>query len=110
MRNIPAWIWLLLIAAATPMGCARHEQGIADDPATDPKRGDVNGYYEESYQGAVYVLGTMESVQKLRSGQPVTTVRGGYAKQGIPVYFETDSRSLDLRLRAEYERRYRQHR
>jgi hypothetical protein len=83
-------------------GCASR----SSDPDTDPLRGDLLGYYEYRDQGAVYVLGSIGSLDAARAGKPPATTAAGFSAQGQHVLFETDKAGMTQRLMAEYDRRH----
>jgi|SRR5882672_113543 len=101
-----AAVLLCVALAVCVSGCVRSHDSSLADSATDPKRGDLNGYYEQNYEGAVYVLGSIQSLDKLRDGKPPKTTAGGFSSQGQAVLFETDNAGLTERLMAEYEKRH----
>ena len=68
--------------------------------------GDSIGYYEIPYQGTVYVLGSIQSRDKLRNGQIPPTAAGGFSLQGQAVLFEMNNAGLSERLMGEYDRRH----
>src|SRR5438067_12080300 len=100
-------IVLLFVALAVCVGgCMHSHDSSLSDSASDPKRGDVNGYYEQNYEGAVYVVGSIQSLDKLRAGKPPQTIPGGFSSQGLSVLVETNNSGLSERLMAEYEKRH----
>ena len=92
--------------AAQLFGCVRSQDSSLSRTDTDPLRGDQIGYYEISSQGVVYVLGTIQSRDKLRNGQVPPTTSGGFSSQGQAVLFETNNAGLAERLMGEYDRRH----
>jgi len=102
-----AAVVLLSVAMAAQLGgCTRSGESSISAKDSDPLRGDQLGYYEIPYQGTVYVLGTIQSRDKLRNGQVPPTTSGGFSSQGQAVLFETDSAGLSDRLKGEYARRH----
>src|SRR5258705_6383936 len=101
-----AGVLLCVALAACAGGCMRSHDTSLSDSATDPKRGDLNGYYEQNHEGAVYVVGSIQSLDKLRDGKPPKTTAGGFSSLGQTVLFETDNTGLTERLMAEYEKRH----
>jgi hypothetical protein len=106
--RFPIGVVLLCVAlAACADGCRRSQDGSLSDPALDPKRGDANGYYEQRYEGSIYVLGSIQSLDKLRNGKPPKATGGGFSSQGQSVLFETEGGAgVTERLIAEYEKRH----
>jgi len=88
-------------------GCMRKTDDASfKDSETNPRRGDPVGYYEINREGAVYVVGSIQSRDKVRAGKPPPTMSAGSSSQGQAVLFETDSAGLEHRLMAEYEKRH----
>jgi hypothetical protein len=105
IQILSAILLLALTLAAHLSGCTRSHDSLSDTD-TDPLRGDRIGYYEIPYQGVVYVLGSIQSLDKLRDGKPPQTTAGGFSAQGQTVLFETNDAGLTQRLMAEYEKRH----
>ena len=98
---------LLSVAMAAQLGgCTRSGESSISAKDSVPLRGDQLGYYEIPYQGTVYVLGTIQSRDKLKNGQAPPTTSGGFSSQGQAVLFETDNAGLADRLKGEYARRH----
>jgi len=93
-----AAILLFGVAMAAQLGgCVRSSESSVSNKQTDPLRGDSLGYYEIPYQGTVYVLGSIQSRDKLRNGQVPKTTSGGFSSQGQAVLFETNNAGLSSR-------------
>jgi len=104
---IRAAILLCGVAMAAQLGgCVRSGESSASSRNADPLRGDGIGYYEISHEGTVYVLGSIQSRDKLRNGQIPPTTAGGFSSQGQAVLFETSNPGLSERLMGEYDRRH----
>ena len=98
---------LLCVAVATQVnGCTRSGESSLADKETDPLRGDSVGYYEIPHEGVIYVVGSIQSRDKIRAGQIPETTSGGFSAQGQTVLFEMDKAGLTERLKAEYARRH----
>jgi hypothetical protein len=100
---------ILLFAVATAAqlgGCVRSSDSSISNKNADPLRGDSIGYYEITHEGTVYVLGSIQSRDKLRNGQIPPTTAGGFSSQGQAVLFETNNAGLSERLMGEYDRRH----
>jgi hypothetical protein len=102
-RIVLAIVIGLLIAGctrSTDSGMASGAKGgasVTEDPI---------GYYEVAYEHSLYVLGSMKSLDKFRTGVlPAKTVRR-YDPKGREVLFEADGLVLEKRLMAEYGRRH----
>ena len=108
MRILNRAAILLFAAAMTAQlgGCVHSNDISASTKETAPLRGDSVGYYEIPYQGTVYVLGSIQSRDKLRNGQIPPTTAGGFSSQGQAVLFETNNVGLSQRLMGEYDRRH----
>lgn len=90
----------LVLAGFLTAGCVHHDQqelSEADYPT---------GYYEIRREGTVYVLGSMQSVDKVEAGKPPTNVIPSHSRRGEPLVFEDNGRGLASRLMAEYDRRH----
>jgi len=94
------------LMAAQLGGCAHSNEPALSPKDTDPLRGDRVGYYEINHEGTVYVLGSIQSADKLRAGQIPPTTSGGFSSQGQAVLFETNDAGLADRLKGEYARRH----
>jgi hypothetical protein len=101
-----AIVLLGVVTAAQVLGCARPSDSSVSSKDSDPLRGDRIGYYEVSHEGDIYVVGSIQSRDKVRSGQVPTTTSRGLNLQGQAVLFETDNAGLSDRLKAEYSRRH----
>jgi hypothetical protein len=109
MRPAVLSLGLLLALAATAhlAGCMRKASEPAlDRSETDPRLGDPLGYYEQQREGIIYVVGSIQSLDKVRAGKPPPTVSAGFSRAGQAVFFETNNAGLTQRLMAEYERRH----
>ncbi|HEV8607275.1 MAG TPA: hypothetical protein VGQ99_18190 [Tepidisphaeraceae bacterium] len=105
IQHLLAILLFALALAAHLTGCTRSHDSLSDTD-TDPLHGDRIGYYEVPYQGVVYVLGSIQSLDKLRDGKPPQTTAGGFSSQGQSVLFETNNAGITQRLMAEYEKRH----
>jgi hypothetical protein len=104
---IRAAVVLFCVAMAMQgIGCTRSGEPSLSEKETDPLRGDSVGYYEVPHEGIIYVVGSIQSRDKVRSEQLPPTTSGGFSSQGQPVLFETGSAGLTERLKAEYRRRH----
>jgi hypothetical protein len=105
---IRAAVVLLGVAMAAQLaGCTRSsESSSVSAKDSDPLRGDQLGYYELLHEGTVYVVGSIQSFDKLRNGQIPQTTSGGFSSRGQAVLFETDNAGLSNRLKGEYARRH----
>jgi len=101
-----AIVLFCLAMAAQLVGCT-HSGDSSPSASTDPRHGDLIGYYEVSHEGTIYVLGSIQSRDALRAGKIPPTMRSGFSSQGQAVLFETGNAGLAERLMAEYERRHR---
>ena len=103
-----AAIVLFCVAMAAQMiGCTHSSDSSLSNTKTDPRHGDLIGYYEVPHEGTIYVLGSIQSRDALRAGKIPPTMRSGFSSQGQAVLFETDNAGLAERLMAEYDRRHR---
>ena len=99
-------LFCLAMAAQLP-GCTHSGDSSPSPASTDPRHGDLIGYYEVPHEGTIYVLGSIQSRDALRAGKIPPTMRSGFSSQGQAVLFETDNAGLAERLMAEYDRRHR---
>ena len=107
MQKLTAILLLGLVMAAQLAGCTRSsESSSLSNKDTDPLRGDQLGYYEVPHEGTIYVVGSVQSRDKVREDKVPTTTAGGFSSQGQTVLFETDNAGLSERLKAEYARRH----
>jgi hypothetical protein len=100
---------ILLLGAAVAaqlLGCAHSQNSSLAKGDTDPLAGDRVGYYEISHEGVIYVVGSIQSRDKLRNDQIPRTTSGGFSSQGQAVLFETNNAGLAERLMGEYDRRH----
>ena len=104
-----AIVLLSVVTAAQLIGCTRssEQSSSLSSKDTDPLRGDSLGYYEVPHEGTIYVVGSVQSRDKVRDDKLPATTAGGYSSQGQAVLFETGPAGLSERLMAEYERRHR---
>lgn len=95
-----------LLVAGSETGCQKKTP--KDDPTMPRESGFGPGsYVEVPYQGAVYVVGSEASAQKVRTGQMPTTLPYIRGEGGRKVYFETGGEpGLTGRLQGEYLRRH----
>ena len=104
-------IRLLVIASAVLIGmaggCASGGDlgTVGDDrPSTNPSF--VPGYYEVTKGGDTYVLGSSESYDNLRLGNPPKRLVRRFSAKGTPVFFEANDAGLEWRLMNEFEKRH----
>lgn len=79
-------------------GCAQDEKGLSHSPG--------DGYYEIREPNAIYVVGSLESADKIRAGESLDRVVSSFSAKGQPLIFEANDRGLEYRLKAEYDRRH----
>ena len=98
---------LCVVTAAQLFGCTRSgESSSLSSKDTDPLRGDSLGYYVVQHEGTIYVVGSIQSRDKLREDKLPATTLGGFSSQGQTVLVETGPAGLSERLMAEYNRRH----
>jgi hypothetical protein len=107
-RSIRAAIVLLCVVVAAQVGgCMRSsDSSSVSSKDADPMHGDSLGYYEVQHEGTIYVVGSIQSRDKIRNDKLPATTSGGFSSQGQAVLFETDEAGLSQRLMAEYDRRH----
>jgi hypothetical protein len=107
-RSIRAAIVLLCVGVAAQVGgCMRSSESSISSKDADPLHGDSLGYYEVQHEGTIYVVGSIQSRDKIRNDKLPATTSEGFSSQGQAVLFETDDAGLSQRLKAEYDRRHR---
>jgi hypothetical protein len=102
-----AIVLLCVVAAAQVGGCMRSSESSSSSKDADPLHGDSLGYYEVQHEGTIYVVGSIQSRDKIRNDKLPTTTSGRFSSQGERVLFETGPAGLSERLMAEYDRRHR---
>ena len=107
-KLIRAAIVLLCVGVtAQLLGCMRSsESSSVSSKEADPLHGDSLGYYEVQHEGTIYVVGSIQSRDKIRNDKLPATTSGGFSSKGQAVLFETDDTGLSQRLMAEYDRRH----
>ena len=103
-----AIVLLCVVTAAQLLGCTHsgEQSSSLSGKDTDPLRGDSLGYYEVQHEGTIYVVGSVQSRDKVREDKLPTTASGGFSSQGQMVLFESGPAGLSERLMAEYGRRH----
>ena len=86
------------VAAMLFVGCA---PGPDKDLAARP-----GGYHEFEHGGTVYVVGSIMTAEKVRSGELLPHRITSHTPQGQPMVIESGQPGLESRLMAEYQRRH----
>lgn len=104
LKLILSGLCLPLLAALFVCGC--QQSARVDDADSQIKQGEINGYYELRRDGTLYILGSLASVDALQAGKLMPKSIRSYTSQGESLVFEANGMGLELRLRAEYDRRH----